>query len=277
MRLRIGLIALSLSIAGAAAAQANPVTTLWVNNATFGAPLLQEYDLGTGALIDQITAPHGDNGRGIVQVGDIVYYTSANTNAVYGYNFVNNTDLGTIFTVSGATGLSTMAYDGHNFWIGDYSGTNQAYLYTPTGTLLKTISLANCTGHCDGLEYVNGNLISNRADEPQPAIYDVYDTNGNLLTPALINDPNHGTGIAWDGTNFYVDQGGDYGNGTIAVYDANGALVRTITLTGYTYYDGEDLSVNYAAVIPTPEPAAIGLLGVGLVGLFVARRRARKQ
>ena len=118
------------------------------------------------------------NGRGVVQVGDVVYHTSADTNGVYGCSFVTNTDLGTIFTVSGSTGLSTIAYDGHNFWIGEYSGTNQAYNYTPTGTLLKTISLGNCTGHCDGLEYVNGDLISNRADEPNPRIYDVYDTNG---------------------------------------------------------------------------------------------------
>lgn len=151
MRFRTNLLAVGLSLALPVAAQAGTVSTLWVNNATFGAPLLQEYDLATGAMIDQITAPHGNNGRGIVQVGNILYYTSVASDDVWGYNFVTNTDLGSIFKVAGATSLSTMAYDGKNFWIGDYSGTNNAYLYTPTGTLLKTVSLANCTGHCDGL------------------------------------------------------------------------------------------------------------------------------
>ncbi len=82
-----------------------------------------------------------------------------------------------------------MAFDGTNFWIGDYSGTNHAYLYSPTGTLLKTISLSNCTGDCDGLEYVvlNGQsrLIENRGDAVGP--YDLYDTNGNLIQADFID------------------------------------------------------------------------------------------
>jgi hypothetical protein len=134
MNLQRIIIGLSLSTILAAGAQATPVSTIWVDNASFGAPILQEYDLTTSALITQITAPLGNNGRGVVTVGNIVYYTSANTNGVYAYNYVTNTNLGTAFTVAGASGLSTMAYDGTNFWIGDYSGTNHAYLYSPTGT-----------------------------------------------------------------------------------------------------------------------------------------------
>jgi hypothetical protein len=206
--MRLHSILLGLSVAFTTAAQAAPLP-IWANSAGFGAPILSEFDTTTGALIQSITAPHGINGRGIVNVGDVLYYTDATDNHVYAYNFVTHTDLGTAFTVAAATALSTIAYDGTNFWIGDYSGTNHAYLYTPTGTLLNTISLNNCTGHCDGLEFFNGQLISNRADEPIPGIYDVYSLGGGAPThSALITDALNSTGIAFDGTNFYVDNGG---------------------------------------------------------------------
>jgi hypothetical protein len=69
-------------------------------------------------------------------------------------------------------------------------GDNKAYQYSLTGTLLKTISLSNCTGYCDGLEYLNtggGELISNRRDGYN--VYDFSDVNGNLLKSAFFHWP----------------------------------------------------------------------------------------
>ena len=169
-------------------------------------------DSTTGIVTSQFDAAPG-NGRGVVVVGNTLYYTVASSGSVFSYDLASHTNTGTAFTVGGSSGLSNIAYDGTNFWIADYSGTNQAYLYTPTGTLLKTIHLTNCTGYCDGFEYfldpTTGapRLISNRSDEPAGGIYDVYDTNGNLLTANFITAHNRSameTGIAYDGTNFFV-------------------------------------------------------------------------
>ena len=273
--------AVAAFVSTGSAAYAGSVTTIWGNSASYGAPILQEWDL-SGNLLDTITAPNGSNGRGVVQVGDVLYYTSASTNGVYAYNFVTSTDLGTVFTVPGASGLATMAYDGTNFYIGDYSGTNNVYQYSPTGTLLATISLSKCTSFCDGLEYANGHLVSNRYDggDGGANTYDVYSLTGTLLTSAFITGHNTAgnTGIAFDGTYYYVS---NIFNATISVYDSSGNWLHDITLqTGGFPTLVEDLSVNYSAVLnQTPIPAALPLFasGLGVMGFLAPRRKRKAQ
>jgi PEP-CTERM motif len=245
------------------------------SGATTTAAAMQEWDL-SGNLLDSITPPFASNGRGVVQV-DVLYYTEASSNGVYAYNFATNTDLGTVFTVAGASGLATMAWDGSHFWIGDYSGTNNAYEYSTTGTLLKTVPLSNCSSFCDGLEYAHGDLISNRYDGGFGGAntYDVYDTNGNLLTSAFItgHDTSGNTGIAYDGTDYYVSNIFAH---TISVYDASGAYLHDITLQGVNL-GLEDLSVNYQQVLnPIPEPSTWVMVIAGFAALgFVGYRRTR--
>jgi len=254
-------------------ALAGSVTTIWTNSA--GSTTLREYNL-SGTLLDTIAAPHSGNGRGIVQVGDVLYYTNANSNGVYAYNFVTNTDLGTAFTVAGSSGLATMAYDGHNFYLGDYSGTKNVYKYTPTGSLLATIPLSKCGSYCDGLEFANGNLISNEYDGGYGGsnTYDVYSTSGTLLTAGFIHghDSSGNTGIAFDGTNYYVS---NVFAGTIGVYDGSGNWTHDITLSSGGGLV-EDLSVNYQAVLGVPEPAAWALMLIGLGGIGASVRFNRK-
>lgn len=281
------LILSFLLVAAGSSAQAD--SFIYGNNATFGSPYVFKIDKATGAVVDSYTNLSGINGRGSVVVGNTLYYTTANDNHVYSYNLTTKTSNGIAFSVAGSSALSTVAYDGTNFWIGDYSGTNHAYLYTPTGTLLKTISLSKCTGYCDGLEYFvmnnTGYLISNESDAGT-GNYDLYDTNGSLLTANYLNESGHTTGttgIAFDGTDFYTS---NINQNSLNVWTESGTFVKTITLTGAPAgfpFLIEDLSADYAQVLPppsdVPEPSTFVLVGSSMLGLAgaVRRRLVRSQ
>ncbi len=214
-------------------------STIWTNSA--GSNAITAVDSVTGALIRQFNPAKG-NGRGIVVVGNVVYFTVANSNNVFKIDATTGADLGIAFSIAGTTGLSAISFNGTNFWVGDYSGTKNAYLVSPSGTLIRTIVLANCSSFCDGLEFFNGKLISNRGDTENPSIYDIYDLNGAVITPAFITDTGGGgRGIAYDGTNFIV------ANATqISTYSGTtGVKINTIT-PGGTGQNYEDLSFDFA-------------------------------
>lgn len=267
---------------------------IYGNNAGFGPDTVSLIDVTTGLVTQNYDVSSG-NGRGVVVVGNTMYTTEADSNNVYMYNLTTNAPEGVAFSVSGASGLSTMAYDGTNFWIGDYSGTNHVYEYSPTGTLLSTISLADCTGYCDGLEYVaanGGELISNEFDGfDSNSLYDVYSLSGTLLQAGFINSAtgcpegsNGGTtgstGIAFDGTDFFISC---INESQLAEYSSTGVFIKDIPFTGDTNGDGplvEDLSANYAQVLPvtgTPEPSSLLMLGLGLLGFVPLRRKSSKK
>jgi hypothetical protein len=171
-----------------------------------------------------------------------------------------------------------MAYDGHHIWIGNYSGTNQVYEYSLTGTLINTITTQNCSqGNCDGLVYAHGDLVENRYDGGFGGAntYDVYSTGGSLLTPSFIvgHDSSGNTGIAYDGTNYYIS---NIYSGTMSIYGPTGNYLSDVALQ--TAFDVEGLSVNFAAVLPgTPEPSTWVMLLLGFAGIgHAARRKALK-
>jgi hypothetical protein len=269
-----GLVGL-LSLSGFAA----PQQFLYANNATGGAPYVYQIDPATGNVLQTFTNLQGINGRGVVDVNNILYYTTAFSGNVYKYDISTNTQLGVAFNVAGASALASITYDGTNFWIGDYSGTNNAFLYSPTGTLLNTIALSQCTSFCDGLTFFKsggvGYLLSNEADGccGGSQNYDVYDTNGNLITLHFISNAGLATGVAWDGTNFWTS---NVFSGSVSEWSSTGAFLQTETLTGYPNGFSpliEGMSFNFAQTVGTPEPGTLVMFGTGIVGLAGLLRR----
>lgn len=277
----VGLLSAALLTAGAGSASAY---TIYGNSASFGNNPIHFIDSATGVEQKRYTGQPSGNGRGVVTVGDVLYYTVTNDPHIYKIDANTGAPLGSILTQNAS--MSTIAWDGTAFWTADYAGTNKAFRIDPnTGLNITTINLANAQQFMDGLEYFNGKLIGNRCDAC--GVYDIYDLSGNVLTAGFINVAGGvGTGIAYDGTNFLVS---NLYSPSIGVYDGvTGLLLNTINLTGaFGSFLIEDLSVDYEARQDTcttceppsevPEPFTLSLFGAGLFGAAMVRRRNKKS
>lgn len=267
-------------------------TIVWGNNASFaGTESIEAFDVDTGAQLASFLVPNAAanlNGRGIAVVGTTIYYSNSTSGNVYLTNSVTHTDDGIAFSTP-LNGIANIAWDGTAIWVTGYNGTNNAYRYTPTGTLLETVlGFGNSR---DGFEVANDHLIANRGDGE--TTYDLYDLSGALVTSAFIDAAAvpgfHGitTGVTFDGSDYIISNPDSFGGPTtrLLVFNSSGVYIKTQDLAG-TPPGGalrllEDLSSlgNIPSNPPptgTPEPATLLLCGAGLVAVSFFRRRAAR-
>lgn len=259
---------------------------IYGNGATFGPDDTYVWNVDVGAGTSTLTRtyssvglqPNG-NGRGMVVVGNIMYTTDSGSgfggdNHIYKTDVTTGASLGSFVTnIPGTVNLSTLAWDGKEFWSSQYIGGGNAYRFGLDGLVTSTIALGSYDSK-DGMEWFNGKLIANRGDAEGP--YDVYDLSGNLLTASFINPFNStlNTGIAFDGTYFFTVSNFN----SLDVWDGSGAYVKNIALDGGAHGINsiEDISVDYEDRVDTHTPdsgATLGLLGLSMIGLVALRRK----
>jgi hypothetical protein len=248
-RLVLGVGALgALGFLSATPSQAAPLE-VWGNSAG-STNAIEGFNEATGALMDQFVGNPAGNGRGIVTIGNTLYYTIVGNGTIFALNKTTGAPMPGSDLATGQASLATIAYDPFNgpgegttkggFWLGDYSGTNHAYFFDlGTSSITHTISLNSCTSFCDGLEFFvdgqgNHRLISNEYDGGLGGAntYDVYSiTGGAPVTPGFIkgNNAAGNTGIAFDGTDFFIS---NIFSNTLSEYSSSGVYIGDITLGG---------------------------------------------
>ena len=238
------------------------------------------YIIATGSFLERVTPGGVSTLIATISTGQLV---AVDMDASGNYIVADNVQdrvlrinpAGTTITTVAAFPVSSPS-EGQDDWVrvdknGNYIVTDDSglvgriYVMTPGGSVTNLTLNGPAIPRIGGLtindagNYVVTDYINNVIDVITP---------GGVVSTLLSGHPfNELTGIAWDPSlqkYFFVDRG----TNTLYSLSANGQTLATV-------YSGSALSSPTGVAVPTPEPAALGLLAVGSVALLLKRRVRR--
>ncbi len=165
-----------------------------------------------------------------------------------------------LITLPGAPELGGIALFGSDLFVTyDYGFYATIGEYTTSGATVNASLITGLNGAV-GIAISGSDLfVANNGN----GTIGEYTTSGATVNGSLISDPNGPFALAISGSDLFV---ANYNNGTIGEYTTSGATVNASLVTGLN-------APTDLAVIAVPEPSALGLMAVGLIGLVPLLRR----
>lgn len=192
-----------------------------------------------------------------VSIADLA--TQPGTNTIFGIQSPNDANF------TGTANLYTISTSGVATLLGNTGIFFGAIAFAPNGTLyLTSADLPTTAGNC-----ANGNDINCALSTLNPA-------NAATLTSVSVPDFYSALGISPTGVIWAGNGGGDISGGGIGQFFAGVSILNPTT--GAATFVG-NTGTNFAGDIafqPTPEPASVVLLGIGL-GLVASRKLLRRS